>query len=207
MPICFPPETGITAFLSLPRDKPLAGADWYSYCNDKKPEGQHQRNRWTNRSWTTAVCLLVCDLTDRNWHSLCVLTCFANKADSDRTQSCSRESRQCVNYGCLLIKKLQIVDVCTKWTFHAHVEPGSAEDLHSQHSYKISITDSVPDQMWNTATISPSVPELWCWMMARKVFCWTSWSCSEADLWPVECKMSQVHHLILQDICANFSHN
>ncbi|MDF4391205.1 hypothetical protein P3451_22880, partial [Vibrio parahaemolyticus] len=45
------------------------------------------------------------------------------------------------------------------WMLHTHLQPGSAKDLYNHHSFKV-----------NTVSAIRSVPDLWFYIMARKVF-------------------------------------
>lgn len=91
------------------------------------------------------------------------------------------------------------------WILLSHLQPNSTEALYIPHSFKLSVTNSVSSQMRNMATISPSVPELWRWIMTIKKYL-ALWCHIEFDLWPFGWKMSSLHHCILLDyLCEMLS--
>lgn len=66
-------------------------------------------------------------------------------------------------------------------------------------SPRISVINSVSDQMWNVLAASPLCslpPRLWCWITARM----TLWCHRDVDLWPFGYKMASHLHFIEGDI-------
>lgn len=96
-----------------------------------------------------------------------------------------------------------------RWVFHTHIFNPTAQIYTiitvSSWAPKITVSNSVFEQMWNIDTISPSVPELR-HLLFGKWDCRTIWCLGENDLWPYEYKLS-LHHCILKDICAKRCHN
>ena len=133
--------------------------------------------------WTTAVCLLVWKFIERNKKesdSFHVFRCLSNKADSDRTWSYSPDSRR----GCCCRE-----DTHSKMLmFHTHADKMSTISSVSIWTPEICHQLSMWTNVKYGHSLSPSVPEIWCCITARTVWCH-----SEVDLWPAGSKISSLH--------------
>ncbi len=52
------------------------------------------------------------------------------------------------------------------WILHRHIQPSSRVSRWTQDT-----REKCHQVKWNMATTAPSFPELWCWMMTRKLHC------------------------------------